>query len=498
MANGVPSPGDVIATKYRVERVLGVGGMGVVVAAHHVHLQRLVAIKFIRAEAAQDANAVGRFLREARSAVALSNEHVTKVLDVGTLENGAPYMVMEYLAGVDLDQILDRDGPMAVADATDVVLQACEAIAEAHSLGIVHRDLKPANLFATTRADGSRLVKVLDFGISKAVHFGESEAPANLTTSGVVMGSPIYMSPEQIRSSKGVDARSDIWSLGVILYELIAGAPPFDGETLGDMLVKIVSEDPTPLMQRRAGVPPDLAAAIHQCLAKSVDARIQSVADLASRLLPFAPRDAALSAERILRLSRKPGHEIRATPPAASSTPAKHERSDPTERPWLRSGNTGTSTPSRSWLALGLGTAVFVVGAGGVGLGYVLRSQRLPVSTAAASVAASSSSSRPRSGEAGDVPSSSRPRSGGAGDTLSAPSAAPVQASVAAGASPPTSASASPPASSSSPPNLPPAANTPHPPTAPSAAGKTPVWTRREPRPISTTAPSATHDYDHF
>jgi serine/threonine-protein kinase len=436
-------------------------------------------------------------LREARSAVALSNEHVTKVLDVGTLENGAPYMVMEYLDGVDLDQILGRDGRMAIADATDVVLQACEAIAEAHSVGIVHRDLKPANLFATTRADGSRLVKVLDFGISKAVHFGEGEAPANLTTSGVVMGSPIYMSPEQIRSSKGVDARSDIWSLGVILYELIAGAPPFDGETLGDMLIKIVSEDPTPLAQLRSDVPPDLAAAIHQCLAKSVDARIQSVADLASRLLPFAPRDAALSAERILRMSRKPGAGIRATPPAASSTQAKHERPEPTERPWLRSGNTGTNPTSRSWLTLGLGTAVFVVGAGGVGLGYVLRSQRSPVSTATASVAASSSSSRPRSGEAGDVPSSSRPRSG-AGDMPSAPSADAVQATVASSASSPTAASASPQASSSSAPDLPSAANTPRPQAAPSAVGKTPVWTRREPRPISTTAPSATHDYDHF
>ncbi len=165
---GIPAPGEVVAEKYCVESVLGSGGMGVVVAARHLQLGQRVAIKFMRREAHVDPNAAGRFVREARAAAGLTSEHVAKVLDVATSLTGTPYMVMEYLAGVDLARVLQRDGPLAVGDAVGFVLQASEAIAEAHANGIVHRDLKPANLFMTQRMDGSTLIKVLDFGISKA------------------------------------------------------------------------------------------------------------------------------------------------------------------------------------------------------------------------------------------------------------------------------------------------------------------------------------------
>ncbi|HEY3594242.1 MAG TPA: serine/threonine-protein kinase, partial [Polyangiaceae bacterium] len=233
---GVPAAGTIIEGKYEVERLLGVGGMGVVVAARHVQLGQRVAIKFMRGIAAEDANAVGRFLREARSAVSLSSEHVAKVVDVGTLPDGAPFIVMEYLSGVDLGELVRQYGPMSVPDAVNAILQVCEAIAEAHSLGIIHRDLKPANLFVTRRVDGSPLVKVLDFGISKRSDFDAALGRSTLTPSGYLMGSPAYMSPEQVRNPKAVDARTDVWALGVILYEVITGTAPFAGETVGETL----------------------------------------------------------------------------------------------------------------------------------------------------------------------------------------------------------------------------------------------------------------------
>ena len=183
-------------------------------------------------------------------------------------------------------------------------LQACEALAEAHSLGIVHRDLKPANLFLTRGADGAPLVKVLDFGISKVSTLNSvGEGAPSLTGSGNVMGSPGYMSPEQLRSSKAVDARSDVWSLGVILYELLTGRAAFGGETLGDILARIVAESPTPIRSLRRDVPEGLAEAVNGCMAKDAAKRIQSVAALAARLLPYAPKGGDASVERISRIS---------------------------------------------------------------------------------------------------------------------------------------------------------------------------------------------------
>src|SRR5258706_2580107 len=202
--------GEILAGKYRVERVLGVGGMGVVVAATHIQLEERVAIKFLIKDALASGEAVARFAREARAAVKIKSEHVARVIDVGTLETGAPYMVMEYLEGGDLSQVLQSRGSLPMEEAVEYVLQACEAIAHAHVLGIVHRDLKPANLFLIRRPDGTNAIKVVDFGISKVMPGKGSSSDNAMTRTRAVMGSPLYMSPEQMTSTRDVDGRTDI------------------------------------------------------------------------------------------------------------------------------------------------------------------------------------------------------------------------------------------------------------------------------------------------
>jgi serine/threonine protein kinase len=289
------APGDMLAGKYRVEKVLGVGGMGVVVAAEHVQLNQRVALKFVLPGALQSEAAVERFLREARAAVRLKSEHVAKVQDVGTLETGAPYMVMEYLEGADLSKVLEDRGPLPIEDACDYVVQACEAVAEAHSLGIIHRDLKPQNLFLTQAVGGAPLVKVLDFGVSKIDAGPDSR---QLTQTSTVMGSPLYMAPEQMRSARNADARSDIWALGVVLYELLTGKVPFDAESMPELCLKVVS-DPVPSMREtRADIPEALDLVVRTCLEKKPDNRYADPAELSAALAPFAPETARETIER--------------------------------------------------------------------------------------------------------------------------------------------------------------------------------------------------------
>ncbi|HEX7666020.1 MAG TPA: protein kinase [Polyangiaceae bacterium] len=296
-------PGSLLAGKYRVDRVLGEGGMGIVVAATHEVLGQRVALKFLRQHLSAEQTIVARFLREARMAARIQSEHVARILDVGTLESGSPFMVMEYLEGRDLSDVLAEGGPMPIATAIEYVLQACEAIAEAHKIGIVHRDLKPSNLFLTKRADGSPLVKLLDFGISKATeNLTNPMEQAAVTSTQNILGSPLYMSPEQLRSAKNVDARADVWSLGVILYELIAGKPPFLGESVSHVLTIIVADPHEPLANVRPDVPADLSAVIDKTLSKTKEGRYQNVSELARALLPYAPRHARVSVERISRL----------------------------------------------------------------------------------------------------------------------------------------------------------------------------------------------------
>jgi serine/threonine protein kinase len=292
-------PGEILAGRYRVERVIGIGGMGVVVAAMHLQLEQLVALKFLLPHALDSSVVVARFTREARAAVRIKSEHIARIMDVGTLESGAPYMVMEYLEGSDLAALLRSVGRLPIDDAVDYILQACEAIAEAHRLGIVHRDLKPANLFLA-RTDGVDSIKVLDFGISKMSSFTASGSEVGtMTHTGVLLGSPMYMSPEQLTSPREVDARTDIWSLGVVLHQLLAGEPPFNGTTVTQISIGVVQQGPPMLERIRPEVSPGLAAAVRRCLEKNRAQRFANIEEFARALQDFAPPRSRASLERI-------------------------------------------------------------------------------------------------------------------------------------------------------------------------------------------------------
>ena len=291
--------GDVLAKKYRVERVLGMGGMGIVVAARHLDLDQEVALKFLLPTAMDSEEMVSRFINEGRAVVRLKSEHVAKVLDVGRLDDGAPYIVMELLQGQDLAAVMKERQALAIEDAVSFVLQACEAVAEAHAAKIIHRDLKPQNMFLTLGLDGTPLVKVLDFGVSKSLTptTGGDGSPMTLTRTQSMLGSPLYMSPEQMRSSKRVDERSDIWSFGVILFELFTGRVPFEAENVPELVFKIAEEEVPNPKELRPDLPDALCNAVLRCLQKDVDKRYSNLAELAVDIEPYAsPRDKGLAA----------------------------------------------------------------------------------------------------------------------------------------------------------------------------------------------------------
>jgi len=313
--------GSLLAGKYRVEGLLGSGGMGIVVAATHTQLGQKVALKFLQRRAAQDSGMVERFLREAKAAVRLRSEHVARVLDVGTFDGGAPFIVMEFLDGVDLSRVLRERGQLPVSEAIDFIVQASEAIAEAHAVGIVHRDIKPANLFLTTKADGSPHVKVLDFGISKF------DVPGgNATTADVAMGSPRYMSPEQMQSARDVDARTDVWALGIVLYELLSGRPPFEADSFVALCAKVATGTPPPLSTWRADIPVEMEAVIGAALQKNVDQRTASVAAFVESLRAIASDEARRGIDRVLRVAKAPSRISHApldpTPPDVATDAA--------------------------------------------------------------------------------------------------------------------------------------------------------------------------------
>lgn len=300
--------GKILADKYRIERKLGEGAMGFVLQATHLGLDEAVAIKLMRPEVQSMEGALARFAKEAKIAARIRSEHVAKVLDVGQLEHYGPYIVMEYLEGSSLAELLDARlldgrGPLAADRVIEYVLQACEALAAAHAIGVTHRDVKPDNLFVT-RHGGLETLKLLDFGISKAALTGFALGGAAPTsTVSFVMGTPLYMSPEQLRSSPDIDARTDVWSIGAVMFELLCGAPPFDGASIPEICAAILDAPPGELP---ASVSAPLRAIVLRCLEKEPDQRFQTVAELAAALVPLAPGEAKAYASRascILRAS---------------------------------------------------------------------------------------------------------------------------------------------------------------------------------------------------
>jgi serine/threonine-protein kinase len=296
--------GDVIGEKYVVERVIGQGGMGIVLAARHAELQQRVAVKVLPDSQADDGEMVERFMREARAAARLKSEHAVKVIDVGRRKrSGAPYIVMELLQGEDLGALVERGGQLAIPDAVDFVLQACEAVAEAHALGIIHRDLKPRNLFLSMRIGGARpIVKVLDFGLAKRIDYQDK----SLTSTQAVMGSPQYMSPEQMRSSRDVDIRTDIWSLGVCLYELLCGRVPFESDAVAVLCAMVLKDPAPPATTFRRDLPLPLEAILARCLAKDPSQRFANVGELAAVLEPFGVPESRGAAERVWTVLQTP------------------------------------------------------------------------------------------------------------------------------------------------------------------------------------------------
>lgn len=368
--------GDLLAGKYRVERILGEGGMGVVVAAHHQLLDQRVAVKLLYHDVA-DGEAETRLLQEARASAKLQSDHVARVVDVDTGPDGLPFIVMELLDGADLCQIADARGALPRWLVVDYMLQALDGLAHAHVRGIIHRDLKPSNLFLANRPDGTQIIKILDFGIAKAPQAEADRRQKQLTGRRAVLGSPPYMSPEQVRAPKDVDHRTDIWSLGVCMYELLTNSMPFGGDEVQETFAQILEREPTPIRQLVTGVPEGLERIVARCMAKSRDDRFANVGELARALVPFGSGTWMTAADRVVATLAR-GVDT-GTHTRLKGPPSAHERvaipSAPGRRPDGPPELTGTASTvagsafdaKRRWI-FGAAAVFTTIGLGLIGL----------------------------------------------------------------------------------------------------------------------------------
>jgi serine/threonine-protein kinase len=468
--------GDLLAGKYRVERILGEGGMGVVVAAYHELLDQRVAVKLLYQDVA-DREAQSRLLLEARASAKLQSEHITRVIDVDTGPDGLPFIVMELLEGVDLCEIADARGALPRWLVVDYILQTLEGLAHAHARGIVHRDLKPSNLFLANRADGSQIIKILDFGISKTQDPPEDRRSQQLTGGRAVLGSPPYMSPEQVRSPKSVDHRTDIWALGICMYELLTNSMPFGGDEIQETFAQILESEPAPIRMLVNGVPDGLERAVMKCLQKKRDLRFADVGELARALAPFGSGTWSQYADRVGATLTRVAEEIakeaqqgsgpRVGNPATDRTsiPASPRRLDSMQPELNGTASTvhGRFDPKRRFLYAAIGISAALIGTGLIAMTLVSRSHK----------------AAPTPTELASEPPPEPTTAGPATAVVTAPihTAAPENELPGAPVSSPTIIGASP---------LPPSSNTSQ------QASRTPPRFTPAPRPALTTAPPKT------
>jgi serine/threonine-protein kinase len=352
-------PGTVLLSRLRILRVVGRGGMGIVYEVDDLVRDCKVALKVLTADPADDERRL-RFEREARAASILGSPHVVRVFEAGVLEAGTPYFVMELLEGSTLEQMLTRE-PLSCATAVAYVLEALDAVIEAHAAGLVHRDLKPANLFVANTANGTSAIKVLDFGVVKEV---QPDGP-QLTVTGSSVGTPAYMAPEQVRAGGTVDARADIWALGVTLYELVTGTLPFDASSVPGVLARILRDEPRPIRALRKDVPASLDLIVERCLAKDPAMRFASATELAEALhsvLPSLPTSLPQRTARMTSPSGRSRIDLAETLAAPAVRPDGHGIGDTTTLDGK--GRTTVGTRQRKTLALRVTSIVVVVAAG--------------------------------------------------------------------------------------------------------------------------------------